>query len=390
MQDYVNHRAKSKISPVTTRKELASLRATWNWGEPMGLTEGKFPNRGLRYPKADEKPPFMTMEEIKRQISVGGEPKTLWDVLYLQASEVSELLAHVKLKATHPWIYPLFCFAAHTGTRRSEILRASVADVDFSGNTVLIQERKRVKGQRTTRRVPLTPFLKKVLRAWLAVHPGGPKLFCQAGEIPRSKKRSRTTGHQSPKNRPSSLKDRMATVKKRRQPAETALTCNEVHDHFKRVLTVPSDKKTKKPAWWNTRRYSTTPAYSSTNLPAQPGCSSSSCPTTLLESLVVKCPRLFQHRHCMPQGGKGKGLGPVAHANAPVSNPGVKNRRISARPTKPVGLRYDGKDRENGFLLFHEIAMTGFIIRCQARQRRKHAPCSCEDHGADCRVTMGT
>ena len=236
MQDYVNHRAKSKISPVTTRKELASLRATWNWGEPMGLTEGKFPNRGLRYPKADEKPPFMTMQEIERQISAGGDPKTLWDVLYLQASEVSKLLTHVKQKAMHQWIYPLFCFAAHTGARRSEILRANVADVDFSGNTVLIQERKRVKGQRTTRRVPLTPFLKKVLRAWLALHPGGPKLFCQAGEIPRSKKRSRTTGHQSPKNRPSSLKDRMATVKRRQQPAETALTCNEVHDHFKRVL----------------------------------------------------------------------------------------------------------------------------------------------------------
>jgi site-specific recombinase XerD len=28
----------------------------------------------------------------------------------------------------------------------------------------------------------------------------------------------------------------MATVKKREQPAQTALTRNEVHDHFKRVL----------------------------------------------------------------------------------------------------------------------------------------------------------
>jgi hypothetical protein len=63
MQEYVNHRAKAKISPVTIRKEIATLRAAWNWGEPMELTEGKFPNRGLRYPKADEKPPFMTMAE---------------------------------------------------------------------------------------------------------------------------------------------------------------------------------------------------------------------------------------------------------------------------------------------------------------------------------------
>ena len=178
----------------------------------------------------------MTMAEIERQIAGGGDPDTLWEALYLQASELAELLAHVKEKAPHPWIYPLFCFAAHTGARRSEILRALVADVDFTGNTVLVREKKRSRGQRTTRRVPLTPFLKEVLTDWLAIHPGGPALFCHAGTVARSKKRSRTTGHQNEKKRPSSLKGRMATVKKREQPAQAALTRNEVHDHFKRVL----------------------------------------------------------------------------------------------------------------------------------------------------------
>ncbi|MGA2062900.1 MAG: site-specific integrase [Thermoguttaceae bacterium] len=235
-QEYVNQRAKAKISPVTIRKEIATLRAAWNWGEPMALTAGQFPSKGLRYPKADEKPPFMTLAEIERQIAAGDGRTTLWESLYLQASEVAELLAHVKKKAPYPWIYPLFCFAAHTGARRSEILRALVADVDFTGNTVLVHEKKRSRGQRTTRRVPLTPFLKEVLQAWLAVHPGGPALFCHAGAVARSKKRSRTTGHQNPKKRPSSLKGRMATVKKREQPAQAALTRNEVHDHFKRVL----------------------------------------------------------------------------------------------------------------------------------------------------------
>jgi integrase len=235
-QEYVNHRAKAKISPVTIRKEIATLRATWNWGGPMELTSGPFPSKGLRYPKADEKPPFATMEEIRRQIAAGGDEETLWEALYLQAGEVTELLAHVKKKAPHPWIYPLFCFAAHTGARRSEILRALVADVDFTGNTALVREKKRSRGQRTTRRVPLTPLLKKVLKAWLAVHPGGSALFCHAGTVARSKKRSETTGHQGQKNRPSSLKGRMASVNKRQQPAQAALTRNEVHDHFKRVL----------------------------------------------------------------------------------------------------------------------------------------------------------
>jgi integrase len=236
LQEYVSNRVEAKISPVTIRKEIATLRAAWNWGEPMGLTSGKFPNRGLRYPKADEKPPFMTMAEIKRQLAGGADPDLMWGALYLQASELTELLAHVKEKAPHPWIPPLFCFAAHTGARRSEILRALVADVDFTGNTVLVREKKRSRSQRTTRRVPLTPFLKEVLTDWLAIHPGGPALFCHAGTVDHSKKRSRTTGHQNEKKRPSSQKGRMAAVKKREQPAQAALTRNEVHDHFKRVL----------------------------------------------------------------------------------------------------------------------------------------------------------
>src|SRR4029077_7734869 len=132
-------------------------------------------------PKADEKPPFMTMAEIERQIAAGADPETLWEALFLQIGELDELLALVKAKAQHAWIYPLFCFAAHTGARRSEILRALVADVDFTGNTVLVREKKRSRGQRTTRRVPLTPLLKDVLRDWLAVHPGGPALFFHAG-----------------------------------------------------------------------------------------------------------------------------------------------------------------------------------------------------------------
>ena len=32
-------------------------------------------------------------------------------------------------------------FAAHAGARRSEILRALVADVDFTGNTVLVRRK---------------------------------------------------------------------------------------------------------------------------------------------------------------------------------------------------------------------------------------------------------
>jgi integrase len=236
LQGYVNRRAKAKVAPVTVRKEVATLRAAWNWGGPMNLTEGPFPSRGLRYPKATEKPPFMTMAEVRRQVAAGGDPEALWESLYLTAGEIAGLLAHVKKKAAHPWIYPLFCFAAHTGARRSEIMRALVADVDLAGGTVLIREKKRSRGQRTTRRVPLSTFLRQVLRAWLAVHPGGRALFCHAGTVARSKERSLTTGHKGEKTRATSLKERLAAVEEREQPPQGALTRTEVSDHFKRVL----------------------------------------------------------------------------------------------------------------------------------------------------------
>lgn len=78
LQEYVDRRAKAMVSPVTIRKDIATLRAAWNWGEPMGLTSGRFPSKGLRYPKGDEKPPFMTRAEIQRQAAAGGEPDALW------------------------------------------------------------------------------------------------------------------------------------------------------------------------------------------------------------------------------------------------------------------------------------------------------------------------
>jgi integrase len=101
-----------------------------------------------------------------------------------------------------------------------------------------IREKKRVKGKRSTRRAPLTPLLKDALQAWLAVHPGGPYLFCQAGEVAHSKKRSRTTGHQNGKGRPTTLKGRLSTVRPRKdEPESGPLTVGECHDHFKRTLS---------------------------------------------------------------------------------------------------------------------------------------------------------
>jgi len=216
LQQYADQRARKKglkgrkLSPATIKKEIVTLRTAWNWGVAMGLLTGRFPMRGLRYPRFAEKPPFMVWEEVERRIQglTEEESREWWDCLYLRAEEISALLAHVKQKAIQPWVYPLCCVAAYTGARRAEILRMLVSDVDFQGNTILIREKKRTKGKTTTRRVPLTPFLAGVLKAWLAVHPNDPTLFCQAAVV-RSKTK-RTTA--------------------------VPVTHDEAHDHFRRAV----------------------------------------------------------------------------------------------------------------------------------------------------------
>ena len=218
LQKHVDRRAKKKglrgkLSPATIRKEVVTLRTAWNWACHMKLLTGGFPYHGLRYPRFQEKPPFQTWEEIERRIKGGGlseeQQRDQWDCLYLRSAEIAELLMHVRAKAVQPWVHPLCCFAAYTGARRAEMLRALAADVDFDGKTVLIREKKRAKGKTTTRRVPLTPFLAGVLKEWLLLHPGGQYLFCQSSTVVRSKtKRS----------------------------AAAPITHDEAHDHFKRVV----------------------------------------------------------------------------------------------------------------------------------------------------------
>jgi integrase len=219
LQDHVNERAKAKgihgrkLSPATMRKEIASLRGAWNWGAHAGLLKGSFPNRGLRFPKSNEKPPFQTWAEITDRIAAGGLTNDtiaeFWEALYLQPTEIAELLEHVRERQTQPWVYPLICTAAHTGARRSELLRCEIHDLDFARDTILIHEKKRVRNMRTTRRVTMTPFLKKVLADWLAQHPGGQQVFAQTAQVLRSKK-------------------------KRAEP--TPVTRDEAHDHLKRTL----------------------------------------------------------------------------------------------------------------------------------------------------------
>ena len=193
------------VTAATIRKELVTLGTAWRWAVTVPLVESEFPNKGLRFPKLDEKPHFQTWDEIQRQIDLGGfDPEwedILWSCLFLNKDEVDSLLEHVKSSAGFEFIHPMFAMAAYTSARRSELLRVKISDFDFEGNIVTIHEQKRVKGMRTTRRVPITKTLKSVMEAWFnGLHPGGPFAFVHT---------------QSPRN---------------------AITKDQAHCHFKQTL----------------------------------------------------------------------------------------------------------------------------------------------------------
>ncbi|NLF71295.1 MAG: site-specific integrase [Candidatus Anammoximicrobium sp.] len=236
LQRYVDKRSKEKghggraVSATTIRKEVVTFASVWRWAKRVGHLDRDFPNTGLTYPKEQEKPAFQTWEEIERKIARGGLTETeqteLWDCLFLTLPEIEELLGFVKQSGRWPFVYPMFVFAAHTGARRSEMVRSEIDDFDFEGGTVLIREKKRVRGKLSTRRVPLSPLLVETMRHWFANHPGGRHTFCLDCRLPRGRK-TREIG--------------------------TPITRDEAHDHFKRTL---AGSKWDKLRGWHVFRHS--------------------------------------------------------------------------------------------------------------------------------------
>ncbi|WP_197439971.1 tyrosine-type recombinase/integrase [Calycomorphotria hydatis] len=168
------------IGAETMRKELKTLRQVWSWGQKRSLVSGDFPQiKEIRLPKTEEQPPFQTYAEIETQIAVEElspeKQRELWEALYLRSKEIDELLDEVRLRAKHAFLYPMFVAAAHTGARRSELMRSKLSDIQK--NLFVVRERKHRRGKITTRRVPMSSRLREALSDWADQHPGGPCTF---------------------------------------------------------------------------------------------------------------------------------------------------------------------------------------------------------------------
>ena len=189
LQSYVNKRAAEpgirgrSVSGSTIKKEIVTLRSIWRWAVLHEyLPEVPLPSKGLKYPKRFELPPFQTFDEVSRQTSAldpsSAEAKDLWATVFLNIEEIQELLDHVRDTGRHTFVYPMFVFAAHTGARRSEILRSE--KIDISGGVLTVREKKRVKRTNSTRKVPISKRLQDVLNAWFEVKPESNFTICHS------------------------------------------------------------------------------------------------------------------------------------------------------------------------------------------------------------------
>lgn len=193
LQGYVERRSRDpglhgrNVSATTIKKAIVTLRTVWNWARQHELLEKAYPSKGLKYPKGSEKPPFMTFAEVERRAknASAAVAAELWECAFLSVGEIAELLEFVRTRAWQPSVYPMFVFAAHTGARRSEIIRSTLSDLDFENKLVTIHERKRAHDRRTTRRVPMSPLLHRVLKELLRSHPGVASTFWHESKATR-------------------------------------------------------------------------------------------------------------------------------------------------------------------------------------------------------------
>ena len=122
------------------RKEVATLRMLWSFSRDRGYVSGVFRVRGVKFPKVDQKEPFQTsaqiMQRIERSQLSDNVQEELGECLYLTVSEIEELLDFIEKHARHDFLYPMVVAAAHTGARRSELVRSQVGDFDLECGTV--------------------------------------------------------------------------------------------------------------------------------------------------------------------------------------------------------------------------------------------------------------
>lgn len=172
VQQFIDVRSREKHGgqpnkAKTVRKAVATLRFVWNWAQRRGQVPTKSPDVELAFSKEKQPEPFRTFDHIRTILACGVTDKRrvreLWDGLFLDPTQVAEVIEIVRKKTNATYLHPFLVTAADTGARRSELFRARVED--FDAKQVLLREKQRNRNQETFRTVDLTPRVEAVMRA---------------------------------------------------------------------------------------------------------------------------------------------------------------------------------------------------------------------------------
>jgi integrase len=187
LEGFLQSRLKERSS-TTVSKERVTLLQLFEWLAIRGYADSSPVAHLPKVKPAGDLSPFRTYQELETIVKRGGfSPRqvlALWDCLYLNPAEISELLATVRERSREDVSLILHSIPAYTGMRRGEIMRLSWQDIEFDQDAIvacsLKQSRQVVE---TRRRIDMHPELKAILLDWRAKRPKGQLVVCDQSTL---------------------------------------------------------------------------------------------------------------------------------------------------------------------------------------------------------------
>lgn len=178
------------VTATTVMKERQTLMLFFEWAAERNDSQLRSsPAANLSSFQEDkEKPRFRTLDEIEQILAREGlsneEVEKYWDCLFLDLTQVGELLDLVRGKARHDFVHPMVSLAAFTGMRRGEILRLRWADVNFEPGLVTARSKKQSRQTtETSRDIPMHADLQAILIKHQQQRPQGQYVICRSDSL---------------------------------------------------------------------------------------------------------------------------------------------------------------------------------------------------------------
>ena len=178
------------VIATTVMKERQTLISFFDWA--IGKEESQLrssPAENLcTFQENREKKRFRMLEEIEQVLARGGlsddQVEEYWECLYLDLTQIGEVLEIYRNNARHDFIFPMVTLAAYTGMWRGEILRLEWSDIDYEARLVTARSRKQSRRNvETARVIPIHSDLRAVLKGYHETRPQGQFVICKAGSV---------------------------------------------------------------------------------------------------------------------------------------------------------------------------------------------------------------